>query len=230
MGYKFKYQLKMKKMKKKILLVVFVLAAVTSFAQSDKYIAAMEKLVPQIDTTQSITGLNELANSFQRIADAEKTQWLPYYYSALATISTANMISKGQMGMADKTDPICDKAEAQLNKAEALAKDNSEIFCIKKMIASMRLIGDPMNRYQTELPKAAEYLETAKSLNADNPRVYLLEAQDKYYTPAEYGGSKEEGKKIFELAVKKFEKFKPETTIHPSWGLGTVKYMLAQAD
>jgi hypothetical protein len=216
-------------MKKQFLAIVLTLTAAVSFSQSEKYMGAMEKLVPQVDTTRSVTGLTELSNAFLRIADAEKTQWLPYYYAALATIDIANVITQGQMGMADKTDAIADKAEGLLNKAEALSKDNSEIFCVRKMIASVRLIGDPMNRYMTEMAKAAQALEVAKSLNPENPRVYLLEAQDKYYTPAEYGGSKEEGKKLFEQAIKKFEAFKPASSIHPSWGLATTKYMLSQA-
>jgi hypothetical protein len=34
---------------------------------------------------------------------------------------------------------------------------------------------------------------------------------------------------LFETAVKKYEAFKPETSIHPSWGLGQAKYYLSQA-
>jgi len=40
---------------------------------------------------------------------------------------------------------------------------------------------------------------------------------DKYNTPAEFGGSKEEGKKMLEEAVKKkYDAFKPESSIHPT--------------
>jgi len=41
---------------------------------------------------------------------------------------------------------------------------------------------------------------------------------DKYNTPAEFGGSKEEGKKMLEEAVKKYDAFKPESSIHPKLG------------
>jgi hypothetical protein len=128
----------------------------------------------------------------------------------------------------DKTDPYADKAEKQLSKAEELMKDNSEIFVVKKMIATLRMIGDPMNRFMTYGPQAAEALETAKKLDANNPRVYLLEGQDKYYTPEQYGGSKEEAKVLFEKSKQLFESFKPASSIHPDWGKGTVTYMLSQ--
>lgn len=214
-------------MKKQFLLAAAFFIAITSFSQNEKFTKAMEQLVPAVDTTRSLDGLNNLANSFQRIADAEKNQWLPYYYAALANVSAAYMIGMGQMGMADKTDPLADKAETLLNKAAELSKDNSEIYCVKKMIATLRLMGDPQNRYMTYGPAAEEALATAKSLNPSNPRVTLLEAQDKLFTPEQYGGSKEEAKKLFEEAIKKYETYKPETNIHPSWGLIRTQYFLA---
>lgn len=215
-------------MKKQFLFIAAFLITTCSFSQNEKYVKAMEQLVPAIDTTRNADQLTNLANSFQRIADAEKNQWLPYYYAALANVSAAYMMSMGQMGMADKTDPIADKAEGLLNKAEDLSKDNSEIYVVKKMIASLRLIGDPQNRYMTYGPVAEQALTTAKSLNPANPRVTLLEAQDKFFTPEQFGGSKTEAKKLFEESIKKYEAFKPETNIHPSWGLKQAQLFLSQ--
>ena len=71
-------------------------------------------------------------------------------------------------------------------------------------------------------------LDEAKKTNPDNPRVYLLEAQDKYFTPEQFGGSKEEAKVLFEKAQKLYETFKPETSIHPNWGKNQVAYFLSQ--
>jgi len=62
-------------------------------------------------------------------------------------------------GNADKVDPLADKAEKLLNKAEELSKDNSEIYVVKKLIASLRMLGDVRNRYMTYGPVAAEALE-----------------------------------------------------------------------
>jgi hypothetical protein len=58
--------------------------------------------------------------------------------------------------------------------------------------------------------------------------VYLLEGIDKFYTPEQWGGSKTEGRKLFEEAKKKFETFKPASSIHPSWGMGQIMYFLSQ--
>jgi len=221
-------------MKKIILAAIAILFVATMSAQmSDKFMAAMQPKVALVDSTRDLNSLKDLAAAFERIGDAEKTQWLPYYYAALCHVNAANieMTRGGNVDMgnhSDKTDPAADKAEDLLNKADALSKDNSEIFVVKKMIATLRLMGDPMNRYMTYGPEGGQALETAKKLNPDNPRIYVLEALDKYYTPEQFGGSKEEAKQLFEEALKKYNTFKPESAIHPNWGQGLVNSMLAQ--
>jgi hypothetical protein len=217
-------------MKKTIFILMTSLMGTAVFAQgenapSEKYVKAMEALVPAVDTTHSMEGLTDLANSFERIANAEKTQWLPFYYAALCHISKANMYFT--MQRPDMIDPLMDIAEPLLNKAEELEKDNSEIFCLKKMFNSGKMMADPMNRFMVYGAAASEALEQAKKLNPENPRVILQEGIDKYYTPEQYGGSKEEGKKLFQEAAKKMEAFKPASSIHPSWGASQIKYFLS---
>ena len=188
----------------------------------------MEALVPAVDSTRDHDALIALANSFERIATAEKTQWLPYYYAALTEVNAAYMMSLGKQGMAATTDPMADRAETLINKADALSKDNSEIYVVKKMIATLRMMADPMNRYMQYGPQAQQALETAKKLNPENPRIYLLEGEDKFYTPEQYGGSKTEAKALFEEALKKFDAYKAPSPIDPVWGRPTTQYFLSQ--
>ncbi|MBC7849787.1 MAG: hypothetical protein H7Y31_08625 [Chitinophagaceae bacterium] len=215
-------------MKKIMLVIVAFIVSFAATAQSEKYQKAMAQFIPAVDSIHTPDGWREVANSFQRIADAEKTQWLPYYYAAFSHVMAGYSLATGGGAFATKTDPEADVAEQLLNKADELSKDNSEIYCVKKMIASLRLMADPMNRYQTQLPLAGEALAKAKTLDPANPRPTLLEAQDKFYTPEEYGGSKAEAKVLFEEAGKKFESFKPQSAIHPQWGKSQIGYFLSQ--
>lgn len=219
-------------MKKWIVMLPVVLFSTAAVAQpSERFIKAMEQKLAGFDSTRSTAGLQELANAFERIAEAEKNQWLAYYYAALSNVNlgVSHALAAGPMGgNAEKTDPIADKAEKLLNKAEELSKDNSEIYVVKKLIASLRMLGDVMNRYMTYGPVAAEALATAKRLNPENPRVYVLEGTDQFNIPEQYGGSKTEAKRLLEEAMKKFETFKPESSIHPNWGMNQAKYFLSQ--
>lgn len=213
-----------------ILFLTLVFVSAVANAQSEKFVKAMEARVAQMEKTSTPAGWQELANGFERIAEAEKTQWLPYYYAAVSNVMNGYMLNNGQMGGGNSTqiDQLADKAENMIAKAEALEKDNADIFCVKKMVNTLRMMADPMTRYQTYGPKAAEALAKAKALDPGNPRVYMLEGQDKLYTPEQFGGSKTEAKSLFETSLKKFSEYKPKSSIHPNWGKNQVEYFLTQ--
>lgn len=212
--------------------ILFATALLTAFAfgataQDDKYTEAMKPKVAAVDTVRNPAGLLALSAAFERIGDAEKTKWLPYYYAALTQANAGFFMGQPD---AAKTDPLADKAEALINKADALSPDNSEVYIVKKMIATLRMMADPMSRYMTYGPQGEQALQTALKLNPENPRVYLLQGQDKFYMPEQVGGSKAEAKKLFELSAKKYEAFKPASSLDPTWGQPALQYFMAQVD
>ena len=209
-------------MKKIILLTGFVFTSILVQSQSEKYSTAMKANIVMLDSALVKGELNGISNSFKRIADAEKTEWLPYYYAAYSTVMQAFMQQDKS-----KTDAIADEAERLINQAEALAKTpNSEIYVIKSMIASAHMMVDPQARWQTYGPAAAENIMKAKSLDPLNPRPVYLEGQAKFYTPEALGGGKLQAKALFEKALQMFDNFQPASPLHPSWGKMTTQYFL----
>ena len=195
-------------MKKTIFILTAILVASFSFAQMpEKFVKAMEANVARIDTAKTVQDWVDITAAFERIAEAEKNQWLPYYYVALGNVMSGTLsIGDNMFGNnTDKTDPKADAAEKALNKAISLSKETSETWVIKKMIISLRMLGDVMSRAMTAMSEATAALDNAKKLDANNPRIYILEGQDKYFTPEQYGGSKDEAKILFEKAQKLFE-------------------------
>ena len=73
----------------KILVALLCVAAISGYAQSDKYMQAMKNNLSQFDSVKTTEQYRALAATFERIGDAEKTEWLPYYYSALALLTPA---------------------------------------------------------------------------------------------------------------------------------------------
>ena len=65
---------------KHLLFALVLFAATTVQAQSDKYADAMKKNLEMFDADSTSAHWENLAAAFQRIGDAEKTQWLPYYW------------------------------------------------------------------------------------------------------------------------------------------------------
>ncbi|SFE31272.1 hypothetical protein SAMN05518672_105246 [Chitinophaga sp. CF118] len=212
---------------KRIMLALFLSASIASvsMAQSAQYEGAMAKQVTLLDDPANFTPqkLQEMANTFERIGAAEKTQWLPYYYAGYCNVMVAFM-EKDQ----SKVDVIADKAEANITKADSLSPQNDEIYCIKSLIATSRISVDPPSRGRQYGPQAASMQEQAAQINSENPRVYMLQGQSLFYTPEQFGGSKAGAKAKFETALKKFSTFKPASSIAPHWGETYTKQLLAQ--
>ncbi|WP_143310714.1 hypothetical protein [Chitinophaga vietnamensis] len=213
---------------KRIILSLLCIGGLYSatMAQSAQYQDAMAKQTSDLDSSSTFTpaNLQQKANTFERIGEAEKTQWLPYYYASYCEVMLAFMQS-------DKTkvDGLADQAEQNLDKAETLSPKNSEITCIRSLVASARLTVDPMTRGMKYGPLAGSLLEQAKQLDPENPRVYVLQGQSLLFTPEQFGGSKSQAKTTLELALQKFAAFKPASAIHPHWGEPYAKGLLRRA-
>ncbi len=211
-------------MKKVFLLIAMISFTHFLFAQSEKYTAAMKKNIAMLDSAFQKNNFPELTNNFERIGDAEKTQWLPYYYAAYSTVMSA-FIEKDK----SKTDAIADKAAELIAKAEAITgKPNSETHVIKSMIASAHMMVDPQARWMQYGAASSENIAMAKELDPTNPRPVYLEGQAKFYTPEQFGGGKAPAKELFEKALAMFDTFKPQSELDPVWGKSSTEYFLAQ--
>ena len=211
-------------MKKTVLFFAFGLLALSGFAQSAKYDAAMQAQIAKLATAHTDNSYPALANSFERIGDAEKTQWLPYYYAAYATVMGAFMEKDPS-----KVDAVADKAETLINNAESLAgSPNSELYVVKSMIATAHLQVDPQSRWQQYGQVSAENIAKAKQADPTNPRPVYLEAQSSFFTPEAFGGGKKVAKPIFEKALAMFPAFKPAGALYPTWGKEATEYFLSQ--
>jgi hypothetical protein len=209
---------------KKILL--FLLFAFTINAQSDdKYVTAMKKNLAMIDTASNGTTFQIIANSFERIADAEKDKWLPYYYASyLISVSTFMDTVVG------KKDSYLDKADLLITIADSLEPNNSEIYTVKAMISQGRLIVDPQNRWMKYGPMFSNFINKAKELDPTNPRPVFLQGQSVLYTPEQFGGGKEKALPILKEAEEKFKSFEPESELHPDWGEEVLKSTLGSIE
>jgi len=211
-------------MKNILTTLVFLSLTVFTSAQNKKFIAAMEKNVAAIDTTRDGLQLQNLANNFERIASAEKSEWLPSYYVAYCYVNMTYS-TKG-----DQIDTYCDKAEKFLSIADSIHPENSEIYTLKAQIAAARIGVNPMSRGQKYGTISGEFREKAKKLDQSNPRPYYLEGTGFFYTPPMFGGGKDKAKPLFQKAAEMYETFKPESTFAPNWGKNSTLYLLKECE
>ncbi|MEI8073823.1 MAG: hypothetical protein WCH78_03665 [Bacteroidota bacterium] len=207
-------------MKKLLVIAMMMIAGFVS--GQGKYEAGMGKAFEQMKDAKTAEDMGATAAFFERIAEAEKDKWLPYYYAAYCNYLT------GWMNPSADKDAIGEKSKELIVKAEVLEKNNSELFVLRQMVAVQQLTVDPMSRFQTYGKQANEALEMAKQADPNNPRVYLVDGQYKMNVPDAFGGGKEVGKKLFTKALELFKTFKPASNMNPSWGADQAEKLLAQ--
>ena len=205
---------------KSLTFLVFLFGVLLTHAQSDKYVANMKKNLALFDSVKTTADYQALAAAFERIGDAEKTQWLPYYYAGLALTTAGWMDSKlDKEANAEKVKALCDKAEA--------IEKSSEICEIRNMAATQQMMIDPQTRWATYGKEASEVLQRGMQLNPNNPRLYYLQGMSVFNTPETFGGGKAKAKPIFEKAVALFKSEQPGP-LHPHWGQQQAEEMLAK--
>lgn len=212
-------------MKKQILSFTLVLFSLLSYAQT-KYEKVMKEKINKIETVKSAEEFQALANDFQRIADKEKGKWQPGYYAALSYIQKGRALMREDK--VQGLDEIADQAQKYLDDAKSI-ETNAEIQLLQKMIYSLKMMVNPMERYMTFGMKATEQLAVAEKLDPSNPRIALIKAEDVYFTPEQYGGSQTKGIELFKETLEKFNSYKPKSDLDPAWGKSEAEYFINQA-
>ena len=206
---------------KNLIICLLLLAATTAFADEDKFVSAIKKGLELLSTAKSPDQFQLAANHFERIASAEAKEWLPLYYAAYANLNSG-------LTATDKTkqDALYDRALVQLKAAEEISKENSEILSMQGYVVLMKLAVDPMVRGMSMMPEGMALLQKAKKVNPENPRVYLIEGQFKFYTPEAYGGGKAAARPILQTGKEKYAAETPASEIVPQWGKQRLEYLL----
>jgi len=206
--------------------LLLIMISLNSFGQANttKFQTGVKKGLDMLKTAESPADFLKTSNYFERIAQVETKEWLPSYYAAYANL-IAGLTSKDK----PLQDQYYDKALVQIDQSDALSAENSEIYALKGYIQYMKMSIDPQSRLSF-MGMSRSSLGKAQALNPGNPRIYLINGQNTFYTPEAFGGGKTKAKPILENAVAKFAIFKAASEIAPSWGSERAKTLLAQCN
>ncbi|MDY8137386.1 hypothetical protein [Aquimarina sp. 2201CG5-10] len=200
-------------MKKIIIIFAFFTISITQ-AQST-YEKGMNKafeLWKNREVDQSI-------NLFERIAKAEKENWLPYYYAAQVHIITTFMIKD-----AEEIELRLKKAQNYLNEAKIFSKDNAEILIMEAMLNTAYVVSNPSVYGMTHSAKVEALYTQAKVLEPENPRATLYHAEWKMGGAKFWGKDPKDFCPEIEKAILYFEKESDnDTPFYPDWGMDQVE-------
>jgi tetratricopeptide (TPR) repeat protein len=215
-------------MRKLMILSFSLMISTMVFAQSDRYTAAMEKAVGELQAAEQSRDFSTPANTFERIsAAAPQEAWLPAYYQSYCHIMQA--VSAMQQGQKEKITAYLEKAQQALDKAKASSAENPEILALQGYIYTGHIWADPMSNGPMYTPKSMAAYEQAIAAGPEFPRAYHLMGMHLFYMPEMYGGGAARAYEYLQQAEEKFAKFKPESALHPVWGSYFNQQLLEQA-
>lgn len=203
-------------MKTNLIILAISLFSISVSGQEDSYTSAMKSTLLQMDQATGAEHYLNCANRFERIASAEKSKWMPYYYASHCLALMSFEESNGE-----QRDKILDRAQDLLDQSMELNSDESvksELQVLQAFIYPSRIMVDPMGRGLIYFEKMFTSLETARSLNPENPRSYFLEGSYKLNIPAEMGGGAEAARPILEQALTLYASFSSSDPLWPTWG------------
>src|SRR3978361_1961159 len=113
---------------KNLLFIAAIVISVASYSQSYKYTSAMKQSLSMFDSAKTAADLETAAASFQRIGDAEKTQWIPYYWQGLGVYTEGWKYYPNEKGVTEvkvsdlsgTMTALAGRINAALDKADAI--------------------------------------------------------------------------------------------------------------
>lgn len=156
----------------------------------------------------------EAVAQLERIASVEKTNWLPNYYIALINTTQA-------FGEKDKTKmlSLIEAAQKAQDVCNSLAQEHPEVLVMQAMIHTANIVYDPMTNGQKLSGDVLYILNKAYKIAPENPRVVFQKASFEIGMAQYFGQDTKPMCAQIEKAIELFATFKPETALHPSWGL-----------
>ncbi|WP_426060216.1 hypothetical protein [Hymenobacter sp. B1770] len=201
-------------------------AATSAAAAPAAYTDMMAATITELHSTGDPAQLKQLASKFERASTVVPADWHPSYYQAYALL--INCFTSKEDG--DAKDKTLDQAEVALARARKLGGEPSELLVLQAYLYQARLGISPMMRSMKYSALVTEALTEAKKLNPTNPRIYLVQANNLYYTPKMFGGGADVAKPLYEEGKVRFAAFKPSGPLAPNWGERQLLGRLKQYD
>lgn len=213
-------------MKKTLFILAIALGVVSQAKSQTAPLNATDSLLIQAyanyDSAKTYPQWLMATNQFKLIAKQSPDYWLANYYAAWSIAVTS--FSEPTKS---KKDPMLDEADAFYAKIELMDSTNDEIALLGSLLAQARLSVDPMSRHSKYGKISDGYQALVTKLNPNNPRMYYLQGNSKFYTPKAFGGGKDKAEVLYEKAETLFANDSKDIR-KPHWGKAPTDKMLAQ--
>jgi hypothetical protein len=115
-----------------------------------------------------------------------------------------------------------------LEKVKQLQPKNEETFILGALLANARLVVDGGSRWKQQGDIFNANIDSAKTINPNNPRIYHLKGVALYFTPKMFGGGAKNALEYLEKAKTLFSTQMNGDILIPSWGEKRNLYFLSE--
>lgn len=208
-------------MKKKIglIAVLVIMAGTFAIGQNGKYMMAMGKNLGEFGKAETPEELVTVANKFETIAKAEKTEWLAWYYNGLVNI----IISFDESIEKEDKDAYLDKAQTAIDSMMILVPNESEIYALEGFLNVGRLVVDPISRGGEYGIKTNTSCEKSLALDPENPRAQYLILSNQIGGAQFFGADTSALCEQARTLLAKWDAYKTRSRMHPNWGKDELK-------
>ena len=194
-----------------IIIVLFVTSQLFSQGQYEQGMGKAFALWGEGKNTES-------SDLFERIASAEKENWLPNYYVALVNTTIA-FKTKDK----DQIDALLTKAQIALDVELNKDSNNAELLVMQAMIHTAWITFDPMTNGMKLSGKVMELYGKAEAIAPNNPRVVFSKAEFEMGSAQFFGTDTKSICAQIEKSIELFATFKPQNVFSPKWGAERAK-------
>ncbi len=198
-------------------LISIVLMSLPLLTLANSFSSEMKKAMTQYESAASVKDFVLVSNVFAKIAEANPNRWEPAYYEAFCLL-TAGFDSE-EVG---EKDAYLNKVEIQIEDLLAKWENNAEIWNLKGMYLSARLMQD-YRRAVTISPQIAASAQQALALSPRNPRALFLKIRNEMGMAQFMGSDLTPCCAEAAKALAEFNQFKVESEWSPQWGQDLLK-------
>jgi tetratricopeptide (TPR) repeat protein len=202
--------------------LTFVVLVPLILQASDRYTEQMTRHIESIYKAETAEQFQQAINAFERIGNAEKTKWEPFYYATFGYVLMAS--NESDLG---RKDALLDHAKAMIDKASALRPNDSEIIALEGFINMIRVTVDPATRGPQYSMMAMQSFGKAAAINPNNPRALALMAQKQFGTAAFFNQEPSEACATARKALEVFNSATPADPLSPVWGKAMTEALVA---
>ncbi len=209
----------------KTFITLFLTILTTIGFSQDQYQQKMGEAMQNYAQVKSVQDYSTAASQFELIANAANTEWLPLYYHAQCYIMMS--FSDREASEVEK-DAYLDVAEKSIDKMITIAPNESEVYALKALYYTAKLVIDPMTRGQKYGILTNTAIQESLARDADNPRAKQLALSNKVGTAEFFGKDISVFKVEAEQLFADWDNYEIKGPFYPTWGKDQVEGLVAR--